>query len=156
MEKHWLWIGAGVLGLLFLGNEVKTMTGTARGFRNNNPGNIRFSTKNNWQGQIGKDKDGFVIFDTPLNGLRASAKLIKNKLNKGQSTIAALIESWAPPNENNTPAYVAAVAKALGVSSSASLNATHIPGLLNAIIKHENGSNPYPVTLIQQAIAAIG
>lgn len=150
-----LWIAA---GLVLIGAGAKTMTATtaARGIRNNNPGNIRFDSRNNWQGQIGKDSDGFVIFDTPLNGLRASAKLLRNKMNKGQNTIAALVSSWAPATENNTPAYIAAVARSLGVSAGARLNATHLQGLLSAIVKHENGGNPYPASLIQQAIAAVG
>lgn len=150
--KRWLWVFA---GLLLLGGGATVYSQyKQRGIRNNNPGNIRWSAANNWRGQVGKDSGGFVIFDDPLNGLRASARLIKNKLAKGQTTIAALIATWAPPNENNTAAYIATVARALGVDARAPLTAAHVPALLAAIVQHENGVNPYPADLIRQAVAA--
>ncbi|WP_409260545.1 hypothetical protein [Pseudomonas putida] len=50
-----------------------------RDVRNNNPGNIDFNPRNDWQGQIGKEPDGrFAIFDTPESGIRALGKLLIN------------------------------------------------------------------------------
>lgn len=52
---------------------------TPRGIRNNNPGNIDFNSRNNWQGQLGVETGGrFAIFDTPENGIRALGKLLIN------------------------------------------------------------------------------
>lgn len=151
--NKWAWAAAALVGLAVVGGEgVKIIKG-ARGIRNNNPGNIEYNAKNNWRGQVGSD-GRFVIFDSPLNGLRASAKLLKNKMKAGKTTIGELIASWAPPHENNTAAYIAAVARAVGVDSRASLTAAHIPALLKAIVRHENGGNPYSDELIQQAVAA--
>ena len=41
-----------------------------KGIRNNNPMNLEFRTSIQWRGQLGSD-GRFVVFDTPLNGLRA-------------------------------------------------------------------------------------
>lgn len=153
MKHQWAWAAAALVGLAVIGGEGMKAIRAARGIRNHNPGNIEYNARNNWRGQVGTD-GRFVIFDSPLNGLRASAKLIKNKMKAGKTTIADLISSWAPPHENNTAAYVAAVARALGVDSRANLTAAHIPALLAAIVRHENGSNPYSAELIQQAVAA--
>ncbi|HGY2308601.1 TPA: structural protein, partial [Pseudomonas aeruginosa] len=49
-----------------------------RGIRNNNPGNIVWSARNNWQGQLPHDpqiEPRFCRFDTAHNGTRALAKL---------------------------------------------------------------------------------
>jgi len=52
---------------------------TPRGIRNQNPGNIDYNSRNDWQGQIGKEPGGrFAIFDTPENGIRALGKLLLN------------------------------------------------------------------------------
>jgi hypothetical protein len=51
-----------------------------------------------------------------------------------------LIYVYAPPSENNTEAYINAVASKVGISPDAKLNweAHKIP-LMLAIFKHENG-----------------
>src|SRR5574337_394778 len=88
-----------------------------RGLRNNNPGNIRYNPKNNWIGQTGQDADGFAIFDKADNGIRALARLLKNyQTVYGLNTVAGFISKWAPPDENDTVAYIASVANQLGVS----------------------------------------
>lgn len=47
---------------------------TARGVRNNNPGNIDFNPRSDWVGQLGLEvraaKPRFARFDTPENGIR--------------------------------------------------------------------------------------
>lgn len=123
----------------------------ARGIRNNNPGNIDFNPANDWRGQIGIEegvpKPRFAKFDTPENGIRALGKVIRTYQNKhGLKTIEQIIARWAPSTENNTKAYTNAVAKKVGVSPSADINvntsAMLLP-LVEAIIQHENGYNPY-------------
>ena len=78
-----------------------------RGYRNNNPLNIRFSTRNDWQGQLGRDKGGMCVFYDMKYGVRAAIKLIANyqwKYNK--RTVLDIITRWAPKKENNTEAYI--------------------------------------------------
>lgn len=124
-----------------------------RGVRNNNPGNIDYNPRNDWQGQLGLElKVGastprFARFDTPENGIRALGKLIRTYQNKhGLKTIEQIIARWAPSTENNTKSYADAVAKALAVTPSDIINvnrAAVLRPLVEAIIKHENGYNPY-------------
>lgn len=88
-----------------------------RGIRNNNPGNIRHGA--NWQGlnPNGKEIDHyFCVFQTPVAGIRALAKVLINyKKLYGLNTVRQIISRYAPPNENQTTAYVQSVARQLGV-----------------------------------------
>lgn len=122
-----------------------------RGIRNNNPGNIDYNKANAWQGQLGIEqgvsKPRFARFDSPENGIRAIGKLLRTYQNKhGLKTLEQIIGRWAPSHENNTSSYAAAVAKRLSVKPSDPVNVNTIAilrPLVEAIIRHENGMNPY-------------
>ncbi|MFL1906557.1 structural protein [Plesiomonas shigelloides] len=139
---------------------------TPRGIRNNNPGNIDHVAKNSW---LGLDKnnpsDGrFCRFISPVYGIRALAKLLRNYGNKsgekgvggpGIDTVQEVINRWAPPKENNTGSYVNSVAKKLGVSAQQSIDLNHEPTLImlcEAIIQHENGQQPYELGLLAEGV----
>ena len=81
-----------------------------RGYRNNNPLNIRFSTMNNWQGIIGRDKEkgGMCVFGQMYQGIRAAFLLLNAYQRKyDKRNIRELITRWAPPQDrNNTEAYI--------------------------------------------------
>jgi hypothetical protein len=133
-----------------------------RGLRNFNPGNIRGTANGkplaSWQGQVGLDRDGFVIFASPELGLRALALLLLTYESKhGLRTITGIISRWAPGNENDTAAYIAVVAAACGVRPDDRIILSgdrHMLGLLiRAIVKHENGLQPYPPSVIAAGIA---
>jgi len=140
--KKWHW--AVLITFLVIGGGGVVYTNT-RGLRNKNPGNIRWSLKNNWKGQIGKDQGDFVIFDSYANGVRAIGKIIDSYKMRGQLTVEQIITTWAPASENNTAAYVSSVVKQSG------LRADTIPwreegdyvSIVAAIIKHENGIQPF-------------
>lgn len=121
-----------------------------RGERNNNPGNIDYKPRNKWVGQIGLEPPPapgkparFARFDSPLNGGRAMVVLLQNyRDDKGLKTVAEIIATWAPGNENNTAAYIRAVATALGVDPDAAIDVYDyrtMRTLVEAIIRHENG-----------------
>lgn len=76
----------------------------------NNPLNVRWSEKNKWLGQIGRYK-GFCKFSNEFWGIRAAAVILINYMKRGKYTIRDMITTYAPPNENNTEAYVKQVAK---------------------------------------------
>lgn len=76
--------------------------------RNNNPCNIRYSSKNDWKGQIGSDK-GFCVFANMSYGYRAAMKLVQSYIKKGYDTVGDIISRWAPPSENDTKAYISNV-----------------------------------------------
>ena len=125
-----------------------------RGIRNHNPGNIRHS-KTHWMGQADEQPDkSFVAFEAPVYGIRALYKVLKTYQSKhGLKTIRDMINRWAPPNENDTDAYVNAVAAACGVHPEQQIELPPIAEkLVAAIIKHENGQQPYPAETIRRAI----
>ena len=121
--------------------------GNIRGVRNNNPGNIRQEPSDSyeWQGEIGIDADGFVVYDTAENGIRALRKNLDSYHDKhGLTTVRGIIDRWAPPVENDTESYVAAVSESMGVDPDEELMwDAHKSGLVRAIIEHENGGYPY-------------
>lgn len=95
-----------------------------RGLRNNNPGNIR-RTEQHWQGEVPEaeatDRE-FEQFRSMAFGYRALMKLLRNyRRLYGCQTVADMIERWAPPTENDTRGYVAAVCRATGWA------ATYVP-----------------------------
>lgn len=136
------------------------MTKQSRGIRNNNPGNIDYNKNNQWRGQIGIETSAinprFAKFDKPENGIRALAKLLLNyqRLHK-LNTVREIINRWAPPVENVTSAYVAACARALGVAADEVINLSDrrlLKLLTVAIIRHENGSQPYSDFVIDTGV----
>lgn len=129
-------------------------TGAPRGVRNNNPGNIEAGSAN-WQGQTGSD-GRFATFDTPEQGIRALARnLLTYQERHGLDTVHGIVNRWAPPGENNTTSYVAAVARAVGVGPADRLNLRDpqtLQRLAGAIIRHENGQNPYPDAVLRAGV----
>ena len=132
------------------------MNKQARGIRNNNPGNIRHLGLD-WQGLANPPSDGaFCIFSEPKWGLRALAVLIRNyKRKHGINTIAGIIARFAPSTENDTAAYIRAVCAAVGRGPDEPLdteNEVILWPLMKAIIKHENGQQPYTDAQILEGI----
>ncbi|WP_027284493.1 hypothetical protein [Rubritepida flocculans] len=133
----------------------------ARGFRNRNPGNIVFNRAIAWRGQVGAEPAGrFVVFEDHVWGIRALAVLLRNYQRKhGLSTIRALIRRYAPPVENDTEAYVQAVARRTGFAPDAPLDLgrrAHLRPLVEAVIHHELGGQPYEPALIDRALDLAG
>lgn len=127
-----------------------------RGIRNNNPGNIRRSGTR-WKGQSAIQRDpAFVQFDSAIWGIRALARVLGTyRHSYGLNTVRGIITRWAPPSENDTEAYIAAVAKAVGVAAGAIVawDAGKQRRLIKAIIQHENGQQPYSDLVIDAGIA---
>lgn len=111
----------------------------SRGYRNNNPGNIRYIARNPWRGQVADDK-GYGIYDTKEHGTRALGKQLLVYARRGLVTVGSIISTWAPTNENDTRSYIAAVSAALEVDADDTLDVrARLPKLARAIAKHENG-----------------
>lgn len=159
------WIAAAVIGAMLLLGGGGYMTYThfkQRGIRNNNPGNLRM-TGINWKGKVptAQNTDGsFEQFRDAdgipghVWGIRAMLMDIRGDIFKdGLDTVRKLITSYAPPSENNTTAYIEAVAASIGKSADAKLLPTDLPALLMAITKHENGVQPYPAEDFHRAQA---
>lgn len=124
-----------------------------RGIRNNNPGNIRVS-KDQWEGMTGDD-GAFVIFDSPESGVRALGKNLLSYGRQGYDSIEKIINRWAPPNENDTQAYIDSVVAATGIPATQSLDLSDpdtLSSLAQAISFHETGSR-YDPEVYQQGVA---
>ena len=133
---------------------------SARGIRNNNPGNLEFSKTNPWVGQTGDD-GRFAKFETPEHGIRALGRNLLSYQRQGIDTVSDIINRWAPPSDNNnTDAYIKAVCAQLGVTADQQLDASNpdtLKALCAAIIQHENGSQPYSDQQLATGVsAAIG
>ncbi|ENH4956979.1 hypothetical protein ACLIAG_000111 [Enterobacter hormaechei] len=133
---------------------------SARGIRNNNPGNLEFSKTNPWVGQTGYD-GRFAKFETPEHGIRALGRNLLSYQRQGIDTVSDIINRWAPPSDNNnTDAYIKAVCAQLGVTADQQLDASNpdtLKALCAAIIQHENGSQPYSDQQLTTGVsAAIG
>lgn len=90
-----------------------------RGIRNNNPLNIRVGNK--WKGEVSHPTDKqFEQFVSMEWGVRAAFIILRRYIQRyGLNTIARIIAKWAPTSENNTRAYVRAVATKVGISPDA-------------------------------------
>ncbi len=143
--------GAGVV------NSPKGDMALPRGVRNNNPGNIIRGT-DKWDGEIDGHDPRYASFASPEAGIRAMGRLLltyqdKHKLN----TVEGIVGRWAPATENDTGSYVATVSKALGVKPNAPIDLRDqntLTKLTTAMIKVENGSQPYTDQQIATGLAS--
>ena len=118
------------------------MTGrirTPRGYRNNNPLNIR-KTETRWQGQIDGDDKDFCTFVSPVYGWRAALIILMRTYRKrGWNTIQEIIAHWAPDNENDTAAYTRNMVRLTGIPPDRVLNMADYMPLAKAMARFENG-----------------
>ena len=87
-----------------------------RGYRNNNPCNIRIST-DKFQGEIQPSGDKeFKQFETMAYGYRAAFRVIRTYINNYKcDTIRKIISRWAPKSENHTENYIRTVSERSGI-----------------------------------------
>lgn len=97
-----------------------------RGLRNNNPGNIRQSATR-YVGEVYPSQDdAFKQFESIVYGYRAMFVLLNSYQRKyGLNTIAAMISRYAPSVENDTDAYIQAVADWSGVPPTGRITTTN-------------------------------
>ena len=132
-----------------------------RGHRNRNPGNIEHSAANKWQGLAEPPSDGrFCRFTGHEYGLRALAVLLVTYQDRhGLRTVRDIITRWAPPAENDTTAYLAAVVRRMGVGPDDPLNLhqhDHLRPLVEAIVAHECAGLTYPAAVLDRALTLAG
>lgn len=134
------------------------MNETPRGIRNNNPGNIRLGEK--WQGLAEVQSDSsFCVFKTPEFGIRAIAKILLNYKKNGYNTPEKIINRWAPVCENDTKSYILSVCQVIGARPHDYIDVSEKAIMLNlvkAIIRHENGIQPYGNEVLLKGIEMAG
>ena len=115
-----------------------------RGFRNNNPGNIRISDMP-WRGKIPRQDNtdcAFEQFTSIAYGVRAMAILLRTYIKrKGLDTIEKIIPVYAPATENDVEAYIQVVSLISGLQRDAVIDFTYddMHRLVHAMVYHENG-----------------
>ena len=126
-----------------------------RGERNNNPGNVRIVHGVTWVGQSDMQTDeSFVQFKESAYGIRAIVRIMRAYKLEGLVTLSEVIDRWAPPNENNSEAYVTSVCTQCGLGPDDAVDFGAImPQLVSAIIRHENGEMIYTPQQIADGIA---
>ena len=115
--------------------------------RYNNPGNLRPPTMknaNDWWGEGAVTSidsgNGFAIFSSPEEGIRALKQQIRVDAIDRDKTIEELIYKFAPPDDDNpTDAYAANMAKALGLEVDDKISKDQIDDFAAAIIRQEGG-----------------
>lgn len=156
--KTWQKWSIGLVVLAFVIGGGTAVSFKVRGLRNNNPGNIRIS-RSDWDGKVPADlnTDGaFEQFYNSEDGIRALARVLLTYYNRGTNTIRKMINVYAPPIENDSDAYVNSVSVSTGVDADRVFPANEVPALVKAIIKHENGLNPYRDETISRAVQRAG
>lgn len=145
---------------------------TARGIRNHNPGNLR-RTSDPWQGLAEVQSDSeFFTFQAPSWGIRALARTIITYQDRHKlRSVAGLIGRWAPASGDrngaapggeytqNTMAYIDHVARRVGVGPEEEIDVHRyeiMRPLVEAIIAHENGSQPYTPAQIDKGLVLAG
>ena len=141
--------------LLLLLTLLLPLTGAAteaRGYVNNNPGNL-VKTSIPWQGKVQCADKRFECFSSPYFGIRAMTKtLIAYKYLHKLSSIPSIVNRWSPSNENNTRDFISYLYHNVGYLG-ASFN-SKLPQLVHHIIRFETGYSKYSITYIEGVVHA--
>jgi hypothetical protein len=108
---------------------VITITGSTAPMRANNPGALMPGGK-------------LAQYKTPEEGLKALDDNLASYGKKGVNTLADVITKWAPPNENDTAAYIQNVARATGLKPDQQIDLSnpYVRHQISAgIVQQENG-----------------
>jgi hypothetical protein len=118
-----------------------------RGIRANNPTNIEYSPRTQWQGLASPPTEGrFCRFVEPQWGLRATIVILRNYQKRGLVTLLQMISSWAPAADDNHPAsYAGTVARYMGIHPHDRVDLTNkdqVIKMLKGMVRVENGPAP--------------
>lgn len=92
---------------------VEKRDGGTRAWRNNNPGNMEYNAYTKSLGAVGTD-GRFAVFPSYEAGSKAKESLIFGGKNYKDKSLTDAIARYAPPNENNTGRYQAAILASVG------------------------------------------
>ena len=129
--------------------DMSTNQNLPRGYRNNNPLNIRYSIYNQWKGKVLPNTDRNNTFEQFVNivyGYRAALSLMRTYIRKyGCDTVAKIITRWAPENENNTAGYISDVCEFAGLTPDTAVTKNSrdvLTKMAYAMSIIENGNTP--------------
>jgi len=129
---------------------------TPRGICNYNPGNIHHIHGVRWQGMsIAQTDPDFVAFNGPRWGIRAIARVLIAYQDKryacddsSMECIREIVERWTQVCESDTSEYVHCLSRVMEIDPGHQcVDVYHFETmrtLVQAIIRHENGTGPLP------------
>lgn len=116
-----------------LENWALKASGISRGLRNNNPGNLKAV------GGQRRDREGFAMYATMEEGIRANNRQIQLYESRGLTTARAIVNKWAPAKDkNNIPAYLADIEKSTGLKPDEDVRGQEAL-LESGMFRHESG-----------------
>lgn len=140
-------------------NQNFNDTSLPRGYRNNNPLNVRKNAANAWKGKVVPGTDpAFEQFITMAYGYRCALYLLRKYIGQGHNTIRKIITKWAPPSENSTNSYINNVATRTGINADTVLSRDDRERLCKiawAMAWSENGKAPASMDDIYQGWALL-
>ncbi|MEY8198689.1 MAG: hypothetical protein RPS47_05570 [Colwellia sp.] len=128
------------------------MTRKPRNVENNNPLNIKESA--NWTGERALNLDTtFEEFKTPEHGFRAGFIILLQYLERGDNTINAIVNKWAPSGteeKNHTQAYVEYVADKMQMSPVEYISPVMLPELMLHMSVFEGSKGHFTIEQARQ------
>ena len=131
-----------------------------RGIRNNNPFNLEYREKEDWEGKLPHDptiESQFERFISPEAGIRAGAINVLTQFSRGDNTISKLLNTLSPPEDNNPiESYISYVSDRMNIDPDEELTLTDpmtLRGLSSAIIGFENANHAYEDELLDGGLA---
>jgi len=128
----------------------------------NNPGALKYDANNAWVGRSGRE-GAFEKFATPQHGVRAMARTLNTKFNRGLNTINKYLKSYTPekdsPNakSNNQSNYIKHIVKHSGIGADTKLTNKDLAKLIKAQIVFEgDNKNYYTDDIIAEGIKMAG
>jgi hypothetical protein len=119
-----------------------SIPGVPRGITNNNPTNLSYYPSQ--PNLVGTDGT-FGQYPTMQDGIAAAQnQLLINQNQHGYTTLSQQLTAWAPPNENNTSAYITAVSQQTGIGPNDPIDMsdpTVAQPVVTAIIQQEVGGS---------------
>lgn len=130
-----------------------TKTKQPRGLRNNNPLNIRHSASR-WQGvRVEQTDKAFVQFTSMMMGYRAAWRILESYFNHFEAqqvpfTTRNIILRWAPPDENDSEAYIRSICRLTSLAGNEALkrpSSLNIQPSQRALRTRKSQSSPPPL-----------
>jgi hypothetical protein len=123
---------------------------TALGIRLNNPLNLTWRPQDKWQGLASPPNEGrFCSFMTPQDAFRAYTKELRSYIAHGRDTVPKFIRAWS---ETDQDSYIVNVLRWGHFAATQVLTAADALPLFKAMCRQEDGSDPYPDSVIQEGI----
>lgn len=124
---------------------------TALGLRENNPLNLIYRPQDQWAGLANPPQvEGKCAFLDAPHAFRAYTIQLKHYLARGIDTVPKIIKLWS---QTDQAAYTVNVLRWGHFQAMQVLTEADFPALMAAMCRQEDGSDPYPDSVIQAGIA---